>query len=604
MPAIDELLNPIEGGNPSGASLRYDPVYDKIKEARREEEDLAQGAWQHERKVADWPLVIKLATECLTKRSKDLQIAAWLAEAWLKKEGFAGFRDGLELVRRLLVDFWDTVYPEIEDGDLELRAAPLEWLGLRMGELVKNVPLTRAGYTWIKYNESRSVGYENQVKTDNEKKARDKLIAEGKLTPEDFDKSFAETPKLFYATTEKNLDECLEALKKLDEFCSEKFGDVAPSFSRLQDDLTVVRHVVHQLLQKKRELEPDPVEETPAGTPEQPVESGETAGAAPAAGGIATTTIVLASAPAEPLERREAIEAVAKTAAFLRKREPGSPAPYLMMRGLRWGEVRAAIRSGNLALLEPPPTELRRQIKQLALAGRWADLLEVAETAMGLPCSRAWLDLQRFVVEACAALGSDYDDIAKAIRSELRALVRDVPQIAELTLSDDTPTANAETKAWLKQLSEEPEKATDPEKAVAEPVSDGAPGPGWGRRFVDSYQLATEALKRGQESVALDIMFKEVERQRSGRGRFLRRLQLAELCLACNKKNVAQPILDDIAAAIETHKLDEWEDRDIVANALLMLMRHSSKYAGDAKEKQKLFERVCRLNPARAALEA
>ena len=50
---------------------------------------------------------------------------------------------------------------------------------------------------------------------------------------------------------------------------------------------------------------------------------------------------------------------------------------------------------------------------------------------MALPCGRAWLDLQRFVVEACVALGSDYNAIAIAIRSELRTLLRDLPELLE-----------------------------------------------------------------------------------------------------------------------------------------------------------------------------
>ncbi|MBK9169620.1 MAG: type VI secretion system ImpA family N-terminal domain-containing protein [Bryobacterales bacterium] len=58
MPLRDDILNPIPGDSPGGVSLRYDPVYDKIKEARREEEALNQGAWKTEFKVADWPLVI------------------------------------------------------------------------------------------------------------------------------------------------------------------------------------------------------------------------------------------------------------------------------------------------------------------------------------------------------------------------------------------------------------------------------------------------------------------------------------------------------------------------------------------------------------------
>jgi len=54
MPLRDDLLNPIPGENPSGESLRYAPVFDKIKEARRADDDAPQGEWQFERKTADY----------------------------------------------------------------------------------------------------------------------------------------------------------------------------------------------------------------------------------------------------------------------------------------------------------------------------------------------------------------------------------------------------------------------------------------------------------------------------------------------------------------------------------------------------------------------
>ena len=110
-------------------------------------------------------------------------------------------------------------------------------------------------------------------------------------------------------------------------------------------------------------------------------------------------------------------------------------------------------------MLEAPPTEIRQQIKRLALDEKWKELLEAAEAVMALPCSRAWLDLQRFVVEACVALGRNYDPIAVAIRSELRCLLRDVPQLLEATLMDDTPAANDETRKWLREIVKEPADA-------------------------------------------------------------------------------------------------------------------------------------------------
>ena len=146
MPLRDDLLNPISEANPGGENLRFAPVYDKIKEARREDDDAPQGEWQRARKTADWPLVIKLASEALATKSKDLQIAAWLTEALLRKEGIPGFREGLSLIAALLDTFWDSLYPELEDGDPELRAVPLVWREGRMEAALRSAPLVKKGY--------------------------------------------------------------------------------------------------------------------------------------------------------------------------------------------------------------------------------------------------------------------------------------------------------------------------------------------------------------------------------------------------------------------------------------------------------------------------
>jgi type VI secretion system protein ImpA len=618
MPIREDLLNPIAGDNPSGVDVRYDTkllLYDKIKEARREDDGLAQGDWQQERKVADVPLVLKLTQEALATRTKDLQLCVWLSEALLRTEGFAGLRQGITLCQGLVANFWDTLYPPIEDGDLELRAAPLDWLGSALDISLKATPLTRAGYGFLKYKESRIVGYEAQATGDKEKKQRAERIKEGKLTPEDFDKAFVETPKAFYVQTEKDLDGCLAALKSLDETCDEKFGNAGPALGKLKTALEEIRHTVHGLLQKKRETEPDPVEEVPAEAGAEGGEGSNGAGGAGASRGSVPSIVISVMNSSEPADRREVIASIAKAAAFLRQREPHSPAPYLMMRGLRWGELRAAARLSNAALLEAPPTELRQQIKRLALAEKWAELLETAENAMSLPCSRAWLDLQKHVVEACTAMGTDYEPIANAIRLEVKVLIHDVPELLNAALLDDTPAANAETRAWLLQMMKPSAKpqpvsmaevadgngSADGSMAAAPPQAvDSAPEPSWPSKNADSYDVATEALKAGQAERAFDIMQREIARQMSGRGRFQRKLQLVQLCVAAGKDAIAQPLLDDLAAAIETHKLDEWEDRQLVATALTTLMTLSKKIQGNASDKQKLFERICRLDPVRA----
>src|ERR1035438_1130084 len=105
MPLRNDLLNPISAENPAGENLRYAPVYDKIKDARREDDTAPQGEWKVERKTADWALVAKLASDAIATKSKDLQLAVWLAEAMLRREGVAGLREVLDLTRGLIETF-------------------------------------------------------------------------------------------------------------------------------------------------------------------------------------------------------------------------------------------------------------------------------------------------------------------------------------------------------------------------------------------------------------------------------------------------------------------------------------------------------------------
>src|SRR5580698_4024543 len=194
MPLRADLLTPIAGDNPSGANLRYDPVYDQIKEARRQDDTGPQGDWQRERKVADYRVAMDLASKALAERSKDLQLAVWVTEAALHREKFAGLQQGLDLLRGLLEQFWDTLYPEIEDDDLEPRIVLLGWVGERLVEAVNFTPITAGGLGLHHYKESRVIGTEEDAAASEVKlQARQAAIKEGKTTVEMFDGDAAST---------------------------------------------------------------------------------------------------------------------------------------------------------------------------------------------------------------------------------------------------------------------------------------------------------------------------------------------------------------------------------------------------------------------------
>lgn len=616
----DNLLNPIPGDNPSGACLRYketskrDPThfYDKLEEARREEDAVSE--WQEAGKKADYDLVIKLATDALQNRTKDVWIASRLTEALLKKHGYEGFREGIDLMRGLIENFWDSLYPEIEDGDAELRAMPVDWIASRFGVELKKIPVTRpkppitkTGFNWYDWDQSSRIPKEEEAaESDGAKAKRDEAIADKKATPEEFNEAFTATKKADYKAWSAELEAVQESIDSLDGVAREKFGDLAPSFEDLR--LTVendLKRAMRTLLKLKLEADPDPVET---------VEVSEPAQAEEIASGQEGTTEETASAAApatrhgisaEPADRDDAIKCVVAVASYLRQQEPYSPVPYLMLRGVRWGELRASGGSIDQLLCEAPPTEIRQQIKRASLELNWAEVLEAAEKAMGMPCGRAWLDLNRYVVKACAELGSYYDPIAAAVRSEIKALLADYPQLAEMTLMDDTPTANAETLAWLREEIIPPpaapaEPAQTPEIEVPAMAAQDEPGEETAKGPPDPYELASDAARHGRTAEAVSILADASSQERSGRARFHRKVQLAGICMATGNEAIAYPILEELSNEVERRKLEEWEAPDAIAQPLALLYKCLASMGRDDAEKQKVYDRICRLDPAQA----
>ena len=317
---FDSLLSPIPGDSRGGEPLRYAGPYDAIGEARRADDALTQGDWQRETKGSDWRQVIELSTEALSKRSKDIQVAAWLTEALVHLHGFAGLRDGCRLIRELIGQFWDCLYPEIDDSDLEPRAAPLEWMNQRLPEAVRFVPIARSSrgdqYGWWYWQESRNV--DNLARTSVE--ARDAALAEGKVSGEEFDKAVATLHRPHYETLFADIGDAVAELKALDQVVDERFGRGAPSLVALKQAVDDCRTLVEAIVKRKRELEPDatPAEAATGG-------SGVSASGADGSGMLR--------------DRAAALQQLSEVAAFFRRTEPHSPVSYLVQRAVQWGRM-------------------------------------------------------------------------------------------------------------------------------------------------------------------------------------------------------------------------------------------------------------------------
>jgi type VI secretion system protein ImpA len=601
VPLRDDLLNPIPGDNPSGVSLRYERIYDQIKEARTEDDDsIPAGAWERTAKKADHPLVIKLAGDALANKSKDLQLAAWLAEAHVRREGIQLVPACLKLFQDLQEQFWETLHPEIEEGDAGMRAVPIEWAANRIASTLRESSLTRDGLNFYQYRESRAIGYEaDAASNDAKRETRERAIADGKPTAEDFDKSLTATPKAFYQGLDGAIVQSGETVDALQIFCEEKYADDAPAFGKLRTALEEVGQVVSSLLAEKRKLEPDAVaaEEAAATPEEEPAVAAvdaDASSAQPVAAPAARRTLT-----AEPADDDDAIRRVQSCAQFMQKNRPANPAAYLLQSSLRLGELREQGSWASYDFLVSPPTETRQNLKRLAAESNWEDLLRVAIAAVGEPCGRAWLDVHRYVWKAGSEAG--YSAVASAVVSTLQGLLKDVPEIPTWTLNDDTPAANPETQRWLQETVLPP----PPVAAAAEPgpaAAYAAPeekGSAAESAVPDVLEIARDFIRRGQLSQGIQLLMRDAAQQPSGRARFQRRLQIAQLCMSSGQGKIAHPVLEELVKEIEQRRLEEWEDGEMLSPALALLLQCLGSGENNGN-REALFARLCRIDPIAA----
>lgn len=329
---IEALLQPISEEKPAGESLQYSGLYDEIREARRSEKSLVQGQWQVEPKLADYRKVIGLAIPALTSETKDLQISVWLAEALTNENGFVGLRDSLTLMRRLQENFWETLHPEIDEGDMEGRANAIEWMESQTSIAIKTLPITAGeGFTFLNWEESRSYDFpENLDSLDFHEQEKVKALKaqateENRKTGDMWRAAKSQTNRAFCEELNLTLEECWTECESLDRTIEEKFDrNQMPGLRNLKKSLEDIRGVLKPVLEEKRQQEPDEAEETT-----ETVEGED--------GAVQVRTVAVATGAIT--NRQDALKRLADVSEYFKKNEPHSPVSYLVQRAVKWGNM-------------------------------------------------------------------------------------------------------------------------------------------------------------------------------------------------------------------------------------------------------------------------
>jgi type VI secretion system protein ImpA len=317
------ILAPLPGERPTGEALRFAGDYDRIREARREDDaSLPQGIWQSELKRANWDEVVRLCTEALTTRSKDLQIAGWLFEALVQRDGFAGMPVGLGILIGLCRAFWPALYPEIEEGDLSYRVAPFEWLNAHLPQTLFRLSLTQPGIvTPVAYGWEH---YANALRLEQVHKANPNAKPPAGVRIAAFEAGVAATPSAYYRGVLAGIAASLGLLGELDRELEEKCGKEAPSLAGLRGALTNIQGLLLNVLRNRGEVPvmAEPSKAAPA--PAEPAEPAEAETPPPSHDGVIH-------------DREQAYQLILEVAEFLARTEPHSPTPYLLRRAYSWG---------------------------------------------------------------------------------------------------------------------------------------------------------------------------------------------------------------------------------------------------------------------------
>jgi type VI secretion system protein ImpA len=330
---LDAMLQPISEEAPAGENLRYAGIYDEITEARRADDDLNQGDWQTDLKFADYRRVVELAVPALTTQTKDLQIAAWLSESLIRQSGFAGLRDSIKLLAGLQQNFWETMHPEIDEGDMEGRANAISWFEAQGSFSIMGVAFTGGdGYSFLDYEDSKLYDFPENIEMLetaeqirlNELKAQ--AEKQRKTTGEMWRRAVTATNRAQMEIVNFTIDECWAELNALNLVIEEKFDrNQMPGLTNLKKTLENVHGQVKKLLDEKRAEEPDEAGEVAAEGEEVVGEDGVVRGPGVATGAIAN--------------RKDALKRLNDIADFFQRTEPHSPISYIVQRAVKWGNM-------------------------------------------------------------------------------------------------------------------------------------------------------------------------------------------------------------------------------------------------------------------------
>ena len=376
---------PIEGDNPAGFDVSYDPDFEALQaEIDKLSSPTASGS-------VDWSKVHTLASTILDRKSKDLRAAIYLAVSSTHTQKAEGALIGVKVCRELLENYWEILFPPKKR--LRGRLNVLGWWMERTDALLQQGLDFRSDLPDLAANLKTEIDALDQVMQDK--------VPEG--------------PSL------RPLRELLKLVPVPRENVS---GEPAVPDSEGGHD---------QAAASQKAPKPEGLQ-NPVGNASGP-ESAE-------------PSHELQSVQEVHKAVKEFLTPIRGLAARLNEIEPADALGYRLRRFLLWTTVVApppAIEGKTR--IPPPPDQVRKVVHELLSRGNWDNLVKAAETRLSEHIF--WLDLNRFSAMSLQEMGPAYQSAAETVGRETAFFLLRLPGLENLRFSDGTPFADQNTLDWL-----------------------------------------------------------------------------------------------------------------------------------------------------------
>ena len=185
---------------------------------------------------ANWSQLATLCIQALSEQSKDLEVAAWLVEAMLRLNGFAGMASAFQLMNGLIEQYWQTLYPLPDEEGIETRLIPVVSLN---GDDFDGTLINPIGHVAI--TQGSSCGpfalWQYQQAIDNakvtDKKSIEKKREQGSVFMDQIETAVAESSTDFYQQLSQDLLNAQQSFLDLNTLLAEKCGKHSPPQAKI-----------------------------------------------------------------------------------------------------------------------------------------------------------------------------------------------------------------------------------------------------------------------------------------------------------------------------------------------------------------------------------